>query len=180
MNPSALRAPRRHGFTVVELVIVIATFAVLTAVVSPTFVELARKTRFDPLVEEMRTMENALVRYYTDTGSLKPLENIAGITDSVQDPAHKHLISGDGREGWNGPYAEELPSESGYGGTYDIDVISDSQAKIILGTREELGGAYPAMLETLNQQLDGDKDLERGLVWGDASGINYGVNFVRL
>jgi prepilin-type N-terminal cleavage/methylation domain-containing protein len=99
MNPSALRAPRRHGFTVVELVIVIATFAVLTAVVSPTFVELARKTRFDPVVEEMRTMENALVRYYTDTGSLKPLENIAGITDSVQDPAHKHLISGDGREG---------------------------------------------------------------------------------
>jgi hypothetical protein len=36
------------------------------------------------------------------------------------------------------------------------------------------------MLETLNHLLDGDKDLERGLVWGDASGINYGVNFVRL
>ena len=177
MKFPAFRARSQKGFTLVELVIVILTFVVLSAVVSPSLVGFVQKTRFDGIAEDMRTLENALVRYYTDTGSLKPLEDIAGITGSGKDPAYTHLVAGDGREGWQGPYAEELRATSAHGGTYDIDVISNSQAKIILGTREELGGAYPAILETINDLLDGDRNLNRGLVWGDANGINYGINF---
>ena len=175
MKSNASRA--RHAFTVVELVIIIATFAILSAVVSPSLVGLVQKTRFDGVAEDMRTLENALVDYYSDTGSLKPLEDIAGITGTTEEPAYVHLISGDGREGWDGPYLEELPGESTFGGTYDVDVIGESQAKIILGTRTELGGSYSAMLETVNRLLDGDGNLNGGSVWGDANGINYGVNY---
>jgi len=175
MKTSATRASR--GFTLVELAIVIITLTVLSAVVSPPLVGFVQKTRFDGTAEEFRTLENSLIHYYSDTGSLRPLENIAGIGTSATDPAHVHLISGDGHEGWDGPYLEELRAKSAHGGTYDIDVLSDSQAKIILGTREELGGTYPALLETVNKLLDGDKDLDRGVIWGDANGINYGVNY---
>ncbi len=166
-----------QGFTFVELVIVIATFAVLSAVVSPPLMGFVQKSRFDDIAQEIGTLENALISYYSDTGSLKPLEDIAGITKSGKDAAYRHLISGDDSEGWNGPYLEELPMRIKNGGTYDIDIISDSQAKVILGTREELGGTYPSMLETVNRLLDGDNDLDHGWVWGDANGINYGVNY---
>lgn len=169
--------PGLRGLSAAEVAIALATLAVLAAVVSPSVMGFVRHSRFQEVVDEFEAIEEALVHYYEDTQTLKPLEDIAGFGEGPDDPAYRHLVGGDGREGWSGPYLRELPERSSFGGTWDIDVLNHAQATILLGTRDELGGSYPAMLETVNAVLDGDADLTRGIVWGDAAGIHVGFNY---
>ena len=59
---------KKKGFTIVELVIVIAVIAVLAAVLIPTFVNLTRKANVSADIQAVRQMNTALAIYEAENG----------------------------------------------------------------------------------------------------------------
>ena len=67
---------RRKGFTIVELVIVIAVIAVLAAVLIPTFVSITKKANQSADIQATRQMNTVLLTAATD-GEIKTVEDAA-------------------------------------------------------------------------------------------------------
>jgi general secretion pathway protein G len=177
----AMRTPSapRGGFGLLEIVISVIVLGVLVAVISPSVFRHMEKARYQEVVDDLRTIEAALIRYYQDVGTLEPLSDIGGFTADPTEAAYRHFIGGDGERGWKGPYLDELKIGSSFGGSYDIDVFTASQASIDLGTRSRMGAEFANVLSAVDELLDEDGDTTRGIVWGDSNGIHFGFNFVK-
>ncbi len=67
---------KRKGFTIVELIIVIAVIVVLAAVLIPTFVSITKKANQSADIQAVRQMNTALVTASVD-GEIKTIENAA-------------------------------------------------------------------------------------------------------
>ena len=78
-NAGAREAP--EGFTLLELLVVIAIIAVLMGLLVPTVVVARRQVREGATSMEIRTLEAAMVAYYTDWGAYPPDDQMA---DSAQ------------------------------------------------------------------------------------------------
>lgn len=68
----------KNGFTLVEIIGVLAIIAILMALLLPKSIELVASSKVQSLAAAIRTYETALTRYFTDVGSLYPL-NVTGI-----------------------------------------------------------------------------------------------------
>ncbi len=56
-------ARMRHGFTLVEIMIVVAIIALLAAIAIPNFVKSRRETRLSVCINNMRVIDNAIQQY---------------------------------------------------------------------------------------------------------------------
>ena len=72
-TPRCLRASGARGFTVVELAVVAAMIAILTAMVVPIARYTVKRQRELELKEQLRTMRNAIDKYkqYSDSGAIQ-------------------------------------------------------------------------------------------------------------
>lgn len=172
-------AHRRRGYSFFGISVSVVILGLLAAVISPAFLRRADRVEYREIADEFRRLEGAVRAYHCDVGTLAPLNDISGFSADERSPVWRHFRSGDGREGWNGPYLDEIRVQSRLGGTYDIDTINASQATIDLGTKRELGDHYPEALLAIDEILDDDGDPTRGAVWGDDNGIHYGFNYRR-
>ena len=69
---------REHGFTLIEMIGVLAIMAILIALLLPKVFKIIASSNAQSLATAVRTYETSLVRYYADVRSLYPL-NAAGI-----------------------------------------------------------------------------------------------------
>ena len=86
---------RRTGFTLIELIVVIALVAVLAAVIAPNLLGKATEANRKSAAIQLEKIANAVELYRIETGRY-PEE----LTDLVRRP--------DGVERWNGPYVRKL------------------------------------------------------------------------
>jgi len=98
-----------RGFTLVELLAVVAIIAVLGAFITPNVIRAIEKSRVSGAVADSRVVKSAVQSYYYDTGQW-PTESIAGT-----DPG---FCTNPGVSGWSGPYLEHWPSVNPWGGTF--------------------------------------------------------------
>ena len=83
-------APSESGYTVVELVIVLAIVGVLTAVAIPIYGGYTDRQDQRTAISDIRVLETAIERFRTEFGRLP--SSLDGVTDLVLDP-------------WGNPYA---------------------------------------------------------------------------
>lgn len=116
-----------HGFTLIEMIGVLAVVAVLAALIIPKVFGIIASSKIDALAAACKTYETALTSYYTDVGSILPL-NASGVPqtensgNSATDrsmPARLTLSTSDslvtGSNLWskfNGPYLEKFDTSS--------------------------------------------------------------------
>lgn len=83
----------KKGFTLVELVVVVAILGILAGLAIPRFMEASQAARGARIVSDMRTIESAAMLYEVKSGALP--ENLAalvtGYTDPVTGTTHKFL-----------------------------------------------------------------------------------------
>ena len=170
------RSPLRRGFTVLELLTVLVVLVGLMAVLSPSVIGYVKASRYQAAVDEFRTLEFALVRYYDDLGSLTPLAREGEPVVDLED-CGAQFLSDDGRPGWDGPYLDRPLSKGRFGGRFFLEVLGPDQAILHLGPKSSLHEHADEILALVDELLDGDGDTQRGLVWGDADGVHVGFNF---
>ena len=66
-----------QGFTLIEMIGVLAVIAILVALLLPKVFEIMAESKANALVAAIRTYETAVVDYYSDVSSLLPL-NVGG------------------------------------------------------------------------------------------------------
>ena len=62
-----------HGFTLIEMIGVLAVVAVLAALIIPKVFDVIASSKIDALATACRTYETAVTAYYTNIGSVLPL-----------------------------------------------------------------------------------------------------------
>jgi len=79
--------PRRHGFTLVELLAVIMIIALLAALVTPAVMRARTTARNAAIKAEIDMLHMAIMNYKNDYGSFPPAVSAAGLNS----PAGKHV-----------------------------------------------------------------------------------------
>ncbi|NMB35758.1 MAG: prepilin-type N-terminal cleavage/methylation domain-containing protein [Firmicutes bacterium] len=131
-----------EGFTLVELITVVAIIAILGAVVTPNILKAIENSRVVAVVSDIKTIKNAALAYYADTGRWP--ENSSG-----DDPGFLNN-QGSPVEGWNGPYLESWPQKNPWGGVYSLSCTGD---KLFLHLTKVPAGALEKLEEKLGEKI---------------------------
>lgn len=169
----------RAGLTVMEIAVAFSIIVILGAVLVRPVLRQVHKSKIAAVCGDFDAIRIAMLQYYVDVGTLSPLDDAGGFTGDPDGWMVRHFITGDGEEGWDGPYLKSIEIASPFGGTYGIDVIDPDKATIDLGARSKLGGRFQMILDDVDAALDDDNDTSRGAVWGDNDGIHMGVNYIK-
>ena len=63
---------RQDGFTILELLIVVAIITILTAIVYPSYLDSARKSRRNAAQADLKELSSMMERLFTETGCYDP------------------------------------------------------------------------------------------------------------
>ena len=117
------RKPGTGGFTLVELLLVLAILAVLAAIVIPKFSGRTEQARVTAATTQISNLGTALDSYEVDTGSypdsnmgLQALVAKPANVDNWRGPYMKQDIP---KDPWGDPYVYEFPGKHGEG-HYDL------------------------------------------------------------
>src|SRR5678816_2807313 len=95
------RMGNQKGFTLIELMIVVAIIGILTAIAFPLYANIQQRARIAKAQADVRTLASAVVIYSAHTGLL-PVTGIAGL-DVLTAPTTVNNISA-------GPFMGSIPS----------------------------------------------------------------------
>lgn len=109
----------RSGFTLIELMVVIAIIAVLAAVVAPQVFRQVEKGRIASVISFYNSVKVAATNYYLDVRAWPPT---CGVSSSCDTEPGSFIINAiPPLPGWDGPYLDRWPAPTGnpFGGYYD-------------------------------------------------------------
>ena len=121
------RTPRRGGFTLVEMLIVLGILVLLLAMVVPRFLGSQKRAKIDAAKTQIGMFRSALEHYYLDCDNFPTTEQ--GLEALVSQPAdlpetvtwNGPYVSGTiGADPWGNPYQYEYPPTHGTMDTPDI------------------------------------------------------------
>jgi general secretion pathway protein G len=129
---------KQRAFTIVELLVVILIISMLAAFVAPRMFKGLGKAKKDLARAKMATIENALLRFYTDCERYPDDSEGLEILLSVEPPEDVE------EDGWHGPYLKRSDLEDPWGNRYiyqaEGEINPGSFDVISLGADGEVGG----------------------------------------
>ncbi|MDX8413746.1 MAG: prepilin-type N-terminal cleavage/methylation domain-containing protein, partial [Mariprofundales bacterium] len=87
---------RQRGFTMIEMIGVLAVIAILASIVAPKIFDAINESKINTFASNIQAVQTAVASYYKDTGTL-PSTTTKLITDTAT--------------GWNGPYLDKNVTE---------------------------------------------------------------------
>ena len=108
---------RRKGFTLIELVVVIAIIALLAALLLPAVAGVIEDSRVSRCAGELRGVKDAVNRYLAQCGGYPPSISAWGRPWGA-DPGlvARGQVWGPHLPQWKGPYGENWPNKTPWGG----------------------------------------------------------------
>lgn len=111
-----MRKRVHHGFTLIEMLIVIIVIAVLAAVVVPKVVNVVSTSRTNTSSVNLKILNDAIARVQADAGSC-PADGTKAVSWLTSTTKPSDWPSG---ASWNGPYVESVPNNPATGAAYSF------------------------------------------------------------
>lgn len=151
----AMQNQKNSGFTLIEMIGVLAIIAILAAAIAPRVFEVIADSRGTRMATDVRAIETAVTRYYGDVGTIKDLEATTGTAqlDSAGTTYWQTLVARTpkGSAGawarFSGPYLEKFVETAPAVGTGQT-LILDTPPLVTV----------PAATNNLSFDLDGIAD----------------------
>ena len=105
-----IRDKQRKGFTLIEILLVMAILAILAAVVVPKFTKRSQQAKETAAKTDIANLEVALDSFEIDTGRYPT--NTEGIKALIQEPINT-------KDDWKGPYLKRGVPQDPWGNEYN-------------------------------------------------------------
>lgn len=122
---------KRHGFTLMELLIVIIVIAVLAAIALPKFINSGLRSKEASLKSDLKIYRNAIQLFSNDTGALPAtladLSATAAPASGLDSAgAAKSIVATD----WKGPYVDQPITDPVSGNAFTYATASPNVGKV--------------------------------------------------
>ncbi|MEM9056612.1 MAG: prepilin-type N-terminal cleavage/methylation domain-containing protein [Pseudomonadota bacterium] len=177
---------RNRGFTLIEMIGVVAVIGILASVAAPMIFDAIRNARVTAFVEEANSLRTAVTNYYNDTGAFpnhRPLSTAVTQKVLMTNPSTAPI------PGWNGPYIEKEIANpfnpSGQRGlwnetnaNYQFDLDGDGNVDTTRVSVLRMDNVSDEDARRISDILDGDGDVTTGNgAWFAAGRVKrFGVN----
>ena len=170
---------KQHGFTLMEMIGVMAVIAILASISAPSIIDAIRNAKITSFVEDSNGVRTAVAKFYEDTGNF-PV-HVASNGNQNQKQLMKDTTGG--IAGWDGPYLEKdltNPfSEAGYRGVlqqananYQFDLDGDGNADTTTVSVLRIDQVSNEEARKISDIIDNDGDVTTGTAaWNRAGRV---------
>jgi prepilin-type N-terminal cleavage/methylation domain-containing protein/prepilin-type processing-associated H-X9-DG protein len=145
---------KRPGFTLIEILVVIAIIAILAAILFPVFARARENARRASCASNMKQLALSTLMYVQDYDSSLPIDK-SGESLSIFDPLMAYIKNGQVRFCPSAPAYANPASTSTYAQQYGYPMYSDSVAKgyavttVLVGQSSGAGVPKPVLLDSI-------------------------------
>ncbi len=176
---------KQLGFTLMEMIGVMAVIAILASIATPTIIDAVRNAKISAFVEDISSIRTAVASFYEDTGNFP----VHVPTNANQNQKQLMRNTANPMSGWDGPYLEKDLQNPFSAGSYR-GVLSTTNANYQFdldgdGNVDTSGVSVIRIDQVSNEEarrisdiLDNDGDVTTGSNAWNAGGRvkRYGVN----
>ena len=175
---TSLRRPRRQGFTLIELIIVVAIVGIIAAILIPNLLDSLQKTKQKRTMADMRDLGAGWMSWLTDqssaaaAGQTAKTYNFLALTESLTaDELMTSLyISKDMF------YTRNVPSHDGWARPFDYRWSGDPSSATVIGIRSYARDGTEGPNGSGGQYQSGPfltSDYNQDIVWADGFFVTY-------
>jgi general secretion pathway protein G len=137
------RAYRSHGFTLIEIMVVVVIIGLLAAVIVPTVISKVDEARVSKAKQDIQALEAALLEFRLDNSKYPTTEQgLGALTTQPTDPSIRHWRPGGyiqriSKDPWGFDYHYETPGT--HGKDFDLYTLGADDQQGGEGTNADIG-----------------------------------------